>query len=174
MEVKIGNRTAEIELISKEANNVTLSIDGKVYEIDVTMVEDGLCSILHQGHSYTAELIRMGNGKKYKVNTLFSSYNVDIIDSTAKYLRLKNGDNNEIQDNKIVSPMPGKVISIPVKPGDKLQAGDTAIVIEAMKMQSNYKVSSNCIVKEILVAEGDAVNSNQTLILLDLTANKEK
>lgn len=172
MEVKIGNRTAEIELISKEGNNVSLSIDGEIYEIDVTMVENGLCSILHQGHSYTAELIRMEDGKKYKVNTHFSSYNVDIIDSKAKYLRLKNGD-NEIQDDKIISPMPGKIVSIPVKPGDKLKAGDTAIVIEAMKMQSNYKVNSDCTIKEILVNEGDAVNSNQTLILLDLN-DKEK
>lgn len=171
MEVKIGNRTAEIELISKEGNNVSLSIDGEIYEIDVTMVENGLCSILHRGHSYTAELIRSENGKNYKVNTHFSSFNVDIIDSTAKYLRLKKGE-SEVQDDKIVSPMPGKIVQIPVKAGDHLQAGDTAVVMEAMKMQSNYKVNSECIVREVLVEEGDTVNSNQTLILLDLI-NKE-
>lgn len=43
--------------------------------------------------------------------------------------------------------MPGKVVSIPVQPGDELKAGDIAIVLEAMKMQSNYKVSSDCRVK---------------------------
>ena len=68
--------------------------------------------------------------------------------------------------------MPGKVVSIPVQPGDELKAGDIAIVLEAMKMQSNYKVSSDCRVKNILVTEGEAVQDNQTLIELELRKEK--
>ncbi len=67
--------------------------------------------------------------------------------------------------------MPGKVVKIMVSVGDQLKAGDTALVIEAMKMQSNYKVASDCTIKEILIQEGDAVNGDQVLIKLDL--NKE-
>lgn len=67
--------------------------------------------------------------------------------------------------------MPGKVVKIPVQKGDHLQAGDIVIVLEAMKMQSNYKVNSECIVKDILVNEGDSVNGNQTLILLEIINN---
>ncbi len=62
--------------------------------------------------------------------------------------------------------MPGKVVSIPVQVGSRLQAGDTAIVIEAMKMQNNYTVSSECEVKEIAVSEGDSIKANQVLIQL--------
>ncbi len=167
MEIHIGNRVAEVELLSKDGNTVCLTIDGKEYEVDVTMVERGSCSILHDGKSYNAELIRSENGKSYKVNTHYSSYNVDIIDSSAKYLRLKkNGD--ERQDDKIISPMPGKIVEVPVKTGDRVSAGDTVVVIEAMKMQSNYKVTSDCVIKEILVNPGDTVNTDQVLVLLDL------
>lgn len=172
MEIHIGNRIAEVELLSKEGNIVKLTIDGKEYEVDVAMVENGSCSILHDGKSYNAELVRSESGKNYKVNTLFSSYNVDIIDTKAKYLRLKKSEEGR-QDNKIVSPMPGKVVAIPVQVGDKVKAGDTVIVIEAMKMQSNYKVNSDCIIKEILVKEGDTINNDQELILLDLEVIKE-
>lgn len=167
MEIHIGNRVAEVELLSKEGNTVRLSIDGKEYEVDVAMVERGSCSILHDGKSYNAELIRSENGKSYKVNTHYSSYNVDIIDSSAKYLRLKKGG-DERQDNKIVSPMPGKIVDVPVKVGDRVSAGDTVVVIEAMKMQSNYKVTSDCVIKEILVNPGDTVNTDQVLVWLDL------
>ena len=55
-----------------------------------------------------------------------------------------------------------------LKPGDKLSAGDIVIVLEAMKMQSNYKVNSDCTVREVLVSEGDSVNSNQVLLTLSL------
>ena len=83
---------------------------------------------------------------------------------------MKKGDDTR-QDDKIIAPMPGKVVKIPVQKGDHLQAGDIVIVLEAMKMQSNYKVNSECIVKDILVNEGDSVNGNQTLILLEIINN---
>lgn len=171
MEIRIGDRVADVQLLSKEGNNVHISIDGVEYEVDVAMVERGGCSVLYAGKSYNAEFVRSENGKNYKVNTNFSTYDVEIIDSSAKYLRMKKG-NDELQDNKIVSPMPGKIVSIPVCVGDHLDAGDTAVVIEAMKMQSNYKVTSNCTVKEILIKEGDTVSADQVLILLTLDEDK--
>ncbi|WP_321520125.1 biotin/lipoyl-containing protein [uncultured Bacteroides sp.] len=172
MEIHIGNRIAQIELLEKDGNNVRLTIDGIEYEVDVTMAENGACSILHDGKSYNAELTRSDNGKSYKINTLFSSFNVDIVDTNAKYLRMRKKE-EERQDDKIVSPMPGKIVKIPVKVGDLVAAGETVAVIEAMKMQSNYKVTSDCYIKEILVNEGDSVNSDQQLILLDLNVVNE-
>lgn len=171
MEIRIGDRVADVQLLSKEGNNVHISIDGVEYEVDVAMVERGGCSVLYAGKSYNAEFVRSDNGKNYKVNTNFSTYDVEIIDFSAKYLRMKKGS-DELQDNKIVSPMPGKIVSVPVQVGDHLNAGDTAVVIEAMKMQSNYKVSSDCTVKEILIKEGDTVAADQVLILLTLDEDK--
>ena len=46
-------------------------------------------------------------------------------------------------------------------------------VIEAMKMQSNYKVNSECVVKEIFVNEGDSVNSNQVIMTLDVIKEED-
>lgn len=167
MEIHIGDRVADVTLVSKEGNKVQLTIDGVPYDVDIMMAENGSCSILHDGKSYNAELIRKEGGKSYTVNAHYQSYNIDIIDSQAKYLRMRKGSEEKQQD-KIVSPMPGKVVKIPVQVGDRLEAGDIVVVIEAMKMQSNYKVNSSCVVKEILVAEGDSVNSNQVIMTLDV------
>ena len=49
MEIHIGNRVAEVELKSKEGNKVLLTIDGKEFEVDIMIVENGYCSILHEG-----------------------------------------------------------------------------------------------------------------------------
>ena len=167
----IGDRVADVTLVNKDGNKVELTIDGKSIEVDIVMAENGSCSILHNGNSYNAELIRGEGGKNYDVNMFYRSYHVDVVDTQAKYLRMRK-NNDERQSDKIVAPMPGKVVSIPVSVGDKLNAGDIAIVLEAMKMQSNYKVTSDCTVKNILVAEGDAVQDNQTLIELELSNNE--
>ena len=168
MEIHIGDRVADVTLVSKEGNRVELTIDGKPVVVDIVMAENGSCSILHDGNSYNAELIRGEGGKSYDVNMFYRSYHVDVVDMQAKYLHLRK-DSSERQSDKIVAPMPGKVVSIPVAVGDRLKAGDIAVVLEAMKMQSNYKVSSDCTVRSILVAEGDSVQDNQTLIELDLS-----
>ena len=152
MEIHIGNRVAEVELVSKEDNKVVLTIDGKPFEADVVMAENGTCNILMDGRSSNAQLIR--------------SFNVEIVDSQAKYLRMRKKGEEE-QNDCIISPMPGKVVKIPVVVGQEMKAGDTAIVIEAMKMQSNYKVTSDCRIKEILVQEGDSITGEQTLITLE-------
>ena len=156
MEIHIGDRVAEIELVSKEDNKVVLTIDGKPFEADVVMA----------GRSANAQLIRRENGKSYKVNTHYSSFNVEIVDSQAKYLRMRKKGEDE-QNDRITSPMPGKVVKIPVTAGQEMKTGDTVIVIEAMKMQSNYKVTSDCRIKEILVQEGDNITGDQTLITLE-------
>ena len=53
--------------------------------------------------------------------------------------------------------MPGKVVSIPVKVGDRLAAGDIAVVLEAMKMMSEVPAPVDCIIEEVLVKDGELV-----------------
>ena len=130
MEIQVGNKTLEVTLLSKEGNQVKIDIDGKVYDVDVAMLQNGTCSLIYDGNSYNAELIRESGEKHYRVNLNYSTYHV--------------------------------------KPGDTLKAGDTVLTMEAMKMQSNYKVNADCTVKDVLVNVGDSVRVEQALIRLEL------
>ena len=74
MEIHIGDRVADVTLVSKEGNKVQFMIDGKPYDVDIVMAENGSCSILHDGNSFNAELIRGEGGKSYDVNMFYRSY----------------------------------------------------------------------------------------------------
>ena len=78
MEMHIGDRVADVTLVNKEGNRVELTIDGKPCVVDIVMAENGSCSILHDGNSYNAELIRGEGGKSYDVNMFYRSYHVDM------------------------------------------------------------------------------------------------
>ncbi|MDR1679788.1 MAG: acetyl-CoA carboxylase biotin carboxyl carrier protein subunit [Prevotellaceae bacterium] len=173
MEIKVGDRIADVELISKEDNMVKIRIDDTIFDVDIVMAENGLCSILHEGKSYNAELKRAENGKEYQVNTYFSSFLVQIIDAQSKYQQNRQKDSADEQQSSIISQMPGKVVKILVKEGEKVKAGQSIIVIEAMKMQNEYKVQQDCVVERIYVAEGDSVAGGQLLIKLSSTENEE-
>ena len=68
MEIHIGNRVAEVELVSKEDNKVVLTIDGKTFEADVVMAENGTCNILMDGRSSNAQERRRGTKRLHHLS----------------------------------------------------------------------------------------------------------
>lgn len=72
MEIHIGDRIADITQVGKEGNKVQLTIDGKPYEVDIVMAENGSCSILHNGNSFNAGLVRGEGGKSYDISACSS------------------------------------------------------------------------------------------------------
>jgi pyruvate carboxylase subunit B len=69
---------------------------------------------------------------------------------------------------EVVAPMPGTIVKILVEEGDSVAEGDTVVVLEAMKMETEVKASKPGTVSEILVAQADSVASAQALIVLSV------
>ena len=67
----------------------------------------------------------------------------------------------------IIAHMPGTIAEIMVRVGDKVQADDELIILEAMKMENPICAKSAGTVKEIKVKEKDKVDTNQVLIVLE-------
>lgn len=166
LEIKIDDRTAKVKLLKQEGNIIKVEVDDRIYDLDLIMVENGVYSILYNNISYNVELIEKKDHRHFNVNTLYNSYDVEIIDAETKYRLGRSKE--EIEDiRKIFSPMPGKVVRIPYKVGDHVKAGDTVIIVSAMKMESEYKVKKDRVIKQILVKEGDTIDGNQTLIVVE-------
>jgi len=64
----------------------------------------------------------------------------------------------------VSAPMPGRIIRVLVKPGDKVEAGQDVVILEAMKMENSIMASAGGTVKQLLVAEGDTVAADAQLI----------
>jgi biotin carboxyl carrier protein len=166
LEIQIDDRIAEVELIGREGNNFKISIDGKVQNANILMVERGVYSVILNGKSYNVELIESDGPKKYDVNTFYHNYEVEVVDAESKYLKSRKSDDSH-EEAVISSPMPGKIVKIPVKVGDKVKTGDTVVIVSAMKMESEYKVKKDRVIKEIKVKEGDTITANQPLIIIE-------
>ena len=67
----------------------------------------------------------------------------------------------------VTAPLPGKVLSVAVKAGDRVQKGDELCVIEAMKMGNSVKAQREGTVREVLVAPGQAVAFGAPLLVLE-------
>ena len=73
----------------------------------------------------------------------------------------------EIGDpNQVGAPMPGNVVTVAVKAGQKVAAGDTLVTIEAMKMEAAVRAERDAEVVEVLVRPGQHVDAKDLLVTL--------
>ena len=66
-----------------------------------------------------------------------------------------------------VAQMPGKVIELRVKVGDRVTAGDTVLILEAMKMEHPIRATEDGVVTEVRVSEGEQVESGTLLLVVE-------
>ena len=63
--------------------------------------------------------------------------------------------------------MPGTIVSVKVKAGDQVKAGDVLLVLESMKIQNEIAAPKGGTVKEVYVKQGEYVKSRHPLVALE-------
>lgn len=172
-EVKLKDRIASVELLSRQGDQLLIAVDGREYALDFVKLNSGSYSVLHKNKSYNVELIPINGIRKYHVNTFKNTLEVEIIDAESKYLANRKSGQEDDTVNIITAPIPGKVIRIPVEEGQEVEAGQTVIVIAAMKMESEFKAAGSGTVSSIQVAEGQSVEARQELVVIDYAADDQ-
>ena len=112
------------------------------------------------------------NGKTYNVNVGDGTVNVDgkkydvkVAAGTGK----ASGSSAPASSGAsvdITAPMPGTVLKVLVEEGDSVESGDTVLILEAMKMETEVKAEEGGTVSSIEVEQGATVNSGQVLVTL--------
>lgn len=70
-------------------------------------------------------------------------------------------------DGETIScPMPGTILSVKVKAGDKLKTGDVMVVFEAMKMENEIKAPRDCTVISVNVSKDDVVETGAPVVTI--------
>lgn len=79
----------------------------------------------------------------------------------------EDGGKAEGSSGAVLSPMPGKIMSVKVKAGDVVSANQVVCVLEAMKMENEVQTEAAGKVKEVKVKAGEMVEGGQTLIVVE-------
>lgn len=68
---------------------------------------------------------------------------------------------------RVVAPMPGKVVRVLVKPGDDVKTRQGLVVVEAMKMENELRAPRDGRVRDVAVAEGQSVDAGAVLLVVE-------
>lgn len=67
----------------------------------------------------------------------------------------------------VLAPLPGLVLDVKVSLGDHVEAGQTLVILEAMKMENEVGASKTGVVREVHVVKGDNVSAGDVLLVLE-------
>ena len=159
-----GGRTRNVEAHRKNAKFI-VSLDGQEHEVSVSEV-NGVLSLLVDGHSHEV-FVGKGVGR-----------DIVHVDGTAVDVELerpawarKGDDRRSVGEGggpqRVAAPMPGKIVKVLVKAGDRVEPRQGLVVVEAMKMENELRSRTAGTVTEVRAIEGSSVEAGAILIVVE-------
>lgn len=162
-QVSISGKTHIVEL-QRHADSWQAKLDGQSCTADVVEAAPNTFSVLLDGRSHEICVTFSPNGRVH-LQTGGFEFRAEVIDPRSWSGRRHTGVEAEGRQ-QVVAPMPGKVIRILAAVGEKVEAGQGLLVVEAMKMQNEIRSPKSGTVERVLAAEGQAVNAGDVLCVV--------
>ena len=162
LSVKIEGKERVVEI-----DDGRIAVDGVTVDVEVVEAEPGLF-LLRQGAEQVAARVD-GNGKLTVAIRRAGKDPVvlgaEVADARRTKIAVPKREGGDAAAAVTVrSPIPGRVVKVLVKAGDRVGAGQTVVVLEAMKMENELKAPRAGGVLEVRCAEGAAVEAGQDLV----------
>jgi biotin carboxyl carrier protein len=164
LDVVIAGKTRTVELI-REAGRWQISLDGQPTKADAVEIAPNIFSILLSGQSHEIRVTPQTDGT-LTLQSRDHQFTAEVLDPRAWSGR-RHGQIEAQGRQQIIAPMPGKVVRLLVKTGDKVEAGQGILVVEAMKMQNEVRSPKTGTVERLQAQEGQPVNAGQGLAWID-------
>lgn len=162
--VTLDGHDEEVEFRT-QGDRLWLDVAGRRLEADFHRLPDGeVYSLLVNGRSFEVQVVHTGNG--IEVTRHGVTVPVEVRHPLEKFLQSTRRGDAGLAGETIAAPMPGLVVAIRVQPGDRVEPGQSVMVVEAMKMQNELVAHRGGVVSEVLVAERATVGAGQVLMRL--------
>ena len=134
-------------------------INGNEYSVDINSVEGNIADVTVNGASYKVE---MENAPVVPAAPAAAPVAATPAAAPAPAVQAAPAASGE--GKPVQAPMPGVILEVSVKVGDKVKAGQKVAVLEAMKMENEIDASADGTVTAVLVSKGDSVNVDQDIV----------
>lgn len=162
-EIVVNGKTHKLELTPADGR-WRCHLDGREVEVDASLARRDVISLLLDGTAYEVKRERTPTDLHIWVRN--ERFQVEVRDPRSLRSRKAAAGVGE-GPQKLVAPMPGKVVRILAAPNSEVEVGQGVLVVEAMKMQNELKSPKKGVVKQIMASEGAAVNAGEVLAIVE-------
>jgi len=181
-EVAIGDKLRTVGIVRK-GGMLHVDLDGREHIVDARRVSESVISMLVQlgdaaapsrsidaafASSQPASRSLGEGGGDFDVHLDGRTIPVQIRPAGAFGRQNKAGAAAQTTGpQRVVAPMPGKVVRVLVKAGDEVKARQGLVVVEAMKMENELRAARDGRVRDVAVAEGQSVDAGAVLLVVE-------
>lgn len=179
-EIFIDSKPRKVELTKTSDKSFTIRVDDKPFNVELQTnrleLEKGF-SIRINGKTYKVELPKIDPENPFQIKVEEATFTAEVKNSTAKpvitnfqptplTLAKKVVTQKQVAEGAVTAPMTGKIISVRVKKGDQVKAGQALCIIEAMKMENEITSPKAGAVQEVNVSKGSSVSEGDVLFII--------
>ena len=140
-----------------------LKINGNDYNVEINEVEGQEIKLDVNGTSY---VVTVDQEIKQQKKTVVSTPRPQMAAAAAAAAAPKSSAPAAAAGSKVTTPLPGTILDVFVNVGDTVKAGQTVVLLEAMKMENNIEADVAGTVKEGKVRKGDSVLEGDVLVVI--------
>jgi biotin carboxyl carrier protein len=163
-EVEIGGRRRQV-VVTRAGDGFAVSVDGRTRQVDVARIDAQTLSLVVD--SVWSNEVSFATDPVGGLTVHVGSTAIPVaLNGRRRWGRKDDGAGSGSGPQRLVAPMPGKVVRVLVKPGDPVTARQPVVVVEAMKMENELRASREGTVAEIHVSEGMSVDAGALLLVI--------
>lgn len=145
--------------VAKDDAGLHITVDGKQYTVTDASVVDGVLTFFIGSRTYRAAVSKSPDGTRITLDGRLFLVHGDAEEGVSAGAAHHG-------DGSVEAPMPGSIVAVHVEAGDEVNAGDSILTLESMKMQNAVTASVSGTVSVVHCAVGDQVAFGDVLAVV--------
>jgi len=168
-EVEVAGRVRRVSIeplgsADASGGHFRVTVDDEVIELDARPTDLGLSFVTGDQAVLDAAITGLPGGEWL---VQFPHVMLRAVVDGRRYRRAGSDEAGSTGAQRLVAPMPGRVVRVLVKPGDEVSARQGLVVVEAMKMENELTAVRAGRVTEVAVSEGVSVEAGRLLVVVE-------
>jgi biotin carboxyl carrier protein len=162
-ELEIAGRTRKV-VVTRTGAAFAVEVDGRTRQVEAAAIGAHTLSLLVDDafpHDVVIAADRPGH-----LTVTVDGTAVPVVINGRRRIRHDDAGGSGTGAQKLVAPMPGKVLRVLIRPGDVVEARQPLVVVEAMKMENELRAARAGTVSEVHAREGQSVDAGTLLVTI--------
>jgi biotin carboxyl carrier protein len=164
-ELEVGGRTRQVT-VERSGDGFAVTVDGRPWQVDAARIDANTLSLLVDKVSRKSYDVVATPDPATKQLTVYVGATAVAVARNGRRRGQKEGGAAGAGPQRLVAPMPGKVVRVLVAPGDPVRARQPLVVVEAMKMENELRAGRDGTIAEIHAKEGTSVDAGALLLII--------
>jgi biotin carboxyl carrier protein len=163
-EIEVAGRVRQVE-VRRADEGFVVSVDGCEFPVAPARIDPQTLSLLIDGRSVEVTVAPDPGTGQWRVGVGAAAVGA-AVNGRRRGARHDDGHGAGGGPQRILAPMPGKIVRVLVKPGEAVGARQAMVVIEAMKMENELRAARAGTVTEVHAREGASVDAGTLLVVI--------